>query len=103
MVIVAYEHPLPSDQFVAKAVIFELLCPQALATYRDVTWTIMSHLALPAEEGVEPKCWARVYKQLQNFSNNSSMSCSLASVTKPCKFAVRLHLSPSVSVLQYIH
>ncbi|KAI1056515.1 hypothetical protein LB507_002185 [Fusarium sp. FIESC RH6] len=83
MVIVAYEHPLPSDQFVAKAVIFELLCPQNLATYRDITWTIISHLALPAEEGVEPKCWARMYKQLQAFSNRSSMSCSLASVTKP--------------------
>lgn len=82
----AYEHPLPSDPFVAKAVIFELLCPQTLATYRDVTWTIMSHLAMPAEEGIEPKCWARGYQQLHQFSNNSSMSCSLASVTKPCKF-----------------
>ncbi|CAG1966350.1 unnamed protein product [Fusarium graminearum] len=79
----AYEHPLPSDPFVAKAVIFELLCPQTLATYRDVTWTIMSHLAMPAEEGIEPKCWARGYQQLHQFSNNSSMSCSLASVTKP--------------------
>lgn len=103
MVIVAYEHPLPSDQFVAKAVIFELICPQALATYRDVTWTIMSHLALPAEEGVEPKCWARVYKQLQSFSNDSSMSCSLASVTKPCKSGVQFHFSPSVSVIFAVH
>jgi hypothetical protein len=88
MQIQAYEHPLPSDQFVAKAVIFELLCPQTLATYRDVTWTIMSHLALPVEEGIEPKCWAREYQQLHQFSNNSFMSCSLASVTKPCKFRV---------------
>ncbi|XEU95815.1 hypothetical protein FSHL1_001100 [Fusarium sambucinum] len=79
----AYEHPLPSDQFAAKAVIFELLCPQTLATYRDVTWTIVSHLAMPAEEGIEPKCWAREYQQLNQFCNNSSMSCSLASVTKP--------------------
>ncbi|KAM0387550.1 hypothetical protein ACHAQC_010595 [Fusarium culmorum] len=79
----AYEHPLPSDPFVAKAVIFDLLCPQTLATYRDVTWTIMSYLAMPAEEGIEPKCWAREYQQLHQFSNNSTMSCSLASVTKP--------------------
>lgn len=103
MVIVAYEHPLPSDQFVAKAVIFELLCPQNLATYRDITWTIISHLALPAEEGVEPKCWARMYKQLQAFSNRSSMSCSLASVTKPCKFGVQFPFLPSVSVLFVVY
>ncbi|CVK86307.1 uncharacterized protein FPRN_06247 [Fusarium proliferatum] len=78
----AYEHPLPSDPHVAKAVIFELLCPQTLAKYRDATWTIMS-IALPAEEGVDPKCWARDYQQLQKYANESLMSCSLASVTKP--------------------
>ncbi|KLP18435.1 uncharacterized protein LW94_1352 [Fusarium fujikuroi] len=81
----AYEHPLPSDPHVAKAVIFELLCPQTLAKYRDATWTIMS-IALPAEEGVDPKCWARDYQQLQKYANESLMSCSLASVTKPCKY-----------------
>ncbi|RBR10600.1 hypothetical protein FVER53590_12130 [Fusarium verticillioides] len=78
----AYEHPLPSDPHVAKAVVFELLCPQTLAKYRDATWTVMS-IALPAEEGVDPKCWARDYQQLQKYANDSSMSCSLASVTKP--------------------
>ncbi|KAF4965489.1 hypothetical protein FSARC_6722 [Fusarium sarcochroum] len=71
----AYEHPLPSDPFVAKAVIFELLCPQLLATYRDVTWTIMSHLALPAsEEGIDPKCWAREYQQLLQIPGASPFS-----------------------------
>ncbi|KAM0337653.1 hypothetical protein ACHAPQ_002878 [Fusarium lateritium] len=79
----AYEHPLPSDPFVAKSVIFELVCPQTLATYRDVTWTIMARLALQGEEGIDPKCWVRDYQQLHQFSNDSSMSCSLASVTKP--------------------
>ncbi|KAF6522392.1 hypothetical protein HZS61_013920 [Fusarium oxysporum f. sp. conglutinans] len=78
----AYEHPLPSDPHVARAVIFELLCPQTLAKYRDATWTVMS-IALPAEEGVDPKCWARDYQQLLKYANDSSMSCSLASVTKP--------------------
>ncbi|KAI1012045.1 hypothetical protein LB503_004205 [Fusarium chuoi] len=81
----AYEHPLPSDPHVAKTVIFELLCPQTLAKYRDATWTVMS-IALPAEEGVDPKCWARDYQQLQKYANESLMSCSLASVTKPCKY-----------------
>ncbi|KAM0348261.1 hypothetical protein ACHAPU_004229 [Fusarium lateritium] len=79
----AYEHPLPSDPFVTKSVIFELVCPQTLATYRDVTWTIMARLALQGDEGIDPKCWVREYQQLHQFSNDSSMSCSLASVTKP--------------------
>ncbi|KAF5027163.1 hypothetical protein F66182_736 [Fusarium sp. NRRL 66182] len=79
----AYEHPLPSDPFIAKAVVFELSCPQSLATYRDVTWTIISRLALPIlAEGIDPKCWAREYQQLHQFSNETTMSCSLASVTK---------------------
>lgn len=82
----AYEHPLPSDPFVAKSVIFELVCPQTLATYRDVTWTIIACLALQGEEGIDPKCWVRDYQQLHQFSNESLMSCSLASVTKPCKY-----------------
>ncbi|KAF4456736.1 hypothetical protein F53441_1172 [Fusarium austroafricanum] len=77
----AYEHPLPSDPYMAKSVIFELSCPQTLATYRDVTWTIMG-LALPSEQGIDPRCWVREYQQLHQFSNNTSMSCSLASVTK---------------------
>lgn len=101
MQIQAYEHPLPSDQFVAKAVIFELLCPQTLATYRDVTWTIMSHLALPPEEGIDPKCWARTYQQLHQFANNSSMSCSLASVTKPCKSTSQLSYRGFPSFLSF--
>ncbi|KAM5341666.1 hypothetical protein ACJ41O_014697 [Fusarium nematophilum] len=80
----AYEHPLPSDLVVAKAAIFELGCPQTLATYRDVTWTLISRLALSQqEEETEPKCWVREYQQLQRFSNDTSMSCSLASATKP--------------------
>ncbi|KAH7014826.1 hypothetical protein EDB80DRAFT_320055 [Ilyonectria destructans] len=79
-----YEHPLPSDLDVAKAVIFELACPQSLAIYRDVTWTIISRLALPSsEDEAVPKCWVRDYQHLCQFANDTSMSCSLASATKP--------------------
>ncbi|KAI8676385.1 hypothetical protein NCS56_00526100 [Fusarium sp. Ph1] len=79
-----YEHPLPSDPYVARAVIFELACPQSFATYRDATWMAISRLALsPLEEGVEPKCRLREYQQLQRFANETTMRCSLASVTKP--------------------
>lgn len=82
-----YEHPLPSDPYVARAVIFELACPQSFATYRDATWTAISRLTLsPLEEGVEPKCRLREYQQLQRFANETTMRCSLASVTKPCKY-----------------
>ncbi|KAM0429919.1 hypothetical protein ACHAQK_010892 [Fusarium lateritium] len=97
----AYEHPLPSDPFVAKSVIFELVCPQTLATYRDVTWTIMARLALQGEEGIDPKCWVRDYQQLHQFSNDSSMSCSLASVTKPS--SANLNFSNEATMLLLSH
>lgn len=81
-----YEHPLPSDQVIAKVVIFELSCPQSFATYRDSTWRIISKLALPPpEDHGQPKCTARNYDQLSDFANNSQMACTLASHTKPCK------------------
>ncbi|KAI5460281.1 hypothetical protein BGZ63DRAFT_454593 [Mariannaea sp. PMI_226] len=81
--IVGYEHPLPADQIIAKAVIFELTCPQSFATYRDVTWKLISKLALPPREEYEhPKCTARDYEQLCRFANGTAMSCTLASKTK---------------------
>ncbi|KAF4980380.1 hypothetical protein FZEAL_3610 [Fusarium zealandicum] len=84
MRIQAYEHPLPSDPSVAKSTVFELACPESLSVYRDTTWKLMTRLALPhSEDGVEPRCWVREYQQLSGFINNASMSCSLASTTKP--------------------
>ena len=90
----AYEHPLPSEEAIAKAIIFELGCPPAFALYRDTTWRIISQLALPwEEESTKPKCFVREYKQLQRFSNSTWSSFSLASTTKPCEFSYPIDYS----------
>ncbi|KAH7122883.1 hypothetical protein EDB81DRAFT_861125 [Dactylonectria macrodidyma] len=84
MNIQAYEHPLPSDGVVAKAVIFELACPAPFAIYRDVTWRVVSSLAIPFfKDDSMPRCFIRDYGQLGVFVNEIKMSCSLASKTKP--------------------
>ncbi|KAH6855507.1 hypothetical protein B0I37DRAFT_395568 [Chaetomium sp. MPI-CAGE-AT-0009] len=80
-----HEHPLPSDDFMAKAVVFELRCPPAFAAYRDTTWMIFSRLAsLAPAQRVPPKCLMREYSALAEFvTNRRSCSFSLASLTKP--------------------
>ncbi|KPM37446.1 hypothetical protein AK830_g9109 [Neonectria ditissima] len=84
MRIEAFEHPLPSDPVVAKAVVFELACPGPFAAYRDVTWQVISRLARPFLDDVgKPRCLIREYAQLVEFTNETTTSCSLASRTKP--------------------
>jgi hypothetical protein len=85
-----HEHPLPSDDFMAKVVVFELRCPPAFAAYRDTTWMLLSQLASFAPtKGVAPKCLLRDYSALAEFDTNTPVtpppSFSLASLTKPCK------------------
>lgn len=82
-----HEHPLPSDDFLAKVVVFELRCPAAFAFYRDTTWMILSRLACSAPaQGVEPKCRIHEYAALAGFATNTAQpTFSLASFTKPCK------------------
>jgi hypothetical protein len=90
-----HEHPLPSDEFMAKVVVFELHCPPAFAAYRDITWLILSRLASSAPaQGVEPKCRLHEYSALADFANKTTpSSLSLASFTKPCKCATLLAVS----------
>ncbi|GAB1316962.1 hypothetical protein MFIFM68171_07172 [Madurella fahalii] len=79
-----YEHPLPADEYMIKAVVFELACPPAFAAYRDTTWMILSRLASPTSvSGVAPKCLLRDYSPLHGFTGDSQPAVSLASVTKP--------------------
>lgn len=95
MRIQVYEHPLPSDSVVARAVVFELACPATFALYRDTSWKIISSLSFPVhEESMKPKCFLRDYQQLQRFSNATTSSFSLASTTKSCKFVRKLDIFP---------
>ncbi|KAK0714105.1 hypothetical protein B0T26DRAFT_784054 [Lasiosphaeria miniovina] len=80
-----YEHPLPSDnEFMAKVVVFELLCPRNFSIYRDTTWMIICRLGLtPQAPGTMPTCLLNRYAPLSEFAKNAPSSLTLASVRKP--------------------
>ncbi|KAI1136366.1 hypothetical protein F5Y05DRAFT_106727 [Hypoxylon sp. FL0543] len=82
MVISAFESPLPESTVMAKAVVFELRCPQALAAYRDATWAILYRVARQTQEpGIEPKVQLQGYSGLNAYAKVTG-SISLASTTK---------------------
>ena len=65
----AYEDPIPTDPIWAKTVVFELICPEAFAAYRDCSWRIISILALPTS-GIsvsEPRLLLANYSQLRRY------------------------------------
>lgn len=85
MSIRAFESPLPESPVMAKAIVFELRCPEALATYRDATWMVLHRVAsLDQTPGVEPKLCLEDYSGLQKYAKVSG-NISLASLTKSCK------------------
>ncbi|KAI2635599.1 hypothetical protein GGS26DRAFT_505776 [Hypomontagnella submonticulosa] len=82
MSIRAFESPLPESTVMAKAVVFELKCPEALAFYRDATWMILYRIANQAQDpGVDPKLCLEDYSGLQQYAKVPG-SISLASLTK---------------------
>ncbi|KAI1659373.1 hypothetical protein F4813DRAFT_331455 [Daldinia decipiens] len=82
MVIKAFESPLPENPVMAKAVVFELRCPEALAQYRDATWAILYRIARQTQEsGVEPKLCLQDYSGLQLYAKVPG-HITLASTTK---------------------
>lgn len=83
MKIKVHEHPLPSDPVQAKAVVFELGCPQALAAYRDATWRILGTLAYSKLTGYrDPQMLLCNYSGLKAHRNSTTQTLSLASTTK---------------------
>ncbi|KAI0003525.1 hypothetical protein F4779DRAFT_621832 [Xylariaceae sp. FL0662B] len=77
-----FESPLPEAVVMAKTVVFELMCPKALAAYRDATWAILYRVSTEIqEEGIEPKLCIQDYSELQQFSETSG-SITLASTAK---------------------
>ncbi|KAI1385347.1 uncharacterized protein F4822DRAFT_445312 [Hypoxylon trugodes] len=82
MKITTFESPLPENTVMAKAVVFELRCPEELAAYRDATWAILSRVAKQIQEpGVKPKVCLEDYSRLQMYSQATG-DISLASTTK---------------------
>ncbi|KXH27290.1 hypothetical protein CSIM01_02574 [Colletotrichum simmondsii] len=79
-----FEDPLPSDPVVARAVIFELVCPKEYAACRDTTWWLLRQLATHFDDkGIPPRCLLRDYLQLKSFWRPSHHKLGLASTTKP--------------------
>ncbi|RVD89464.1 uncharacterized protein DFL_000471 [Arthrobotrys flagrans] len=79
----AHEHPLPADGPHLRATLFELACPPAFAAYRDISWRIISTLALPGNRPPsEPRLLIQQYSELTIFSNKSAPIVTLASSKK---------------------
>jgi hypothetical protein len=77
-----FEYPLPEDEPALKTVIFELLCPKALAAYRDATWLILSAFALPSQTSVNDVPLLRSYPVLSEYANDTDARVTLGSSTK---------------------
>jgi hypothetical protein len=88
MMIEILEHPLPKSEPALKAVLFELMCPEAFAAYRDATWNILSSFAFPRHapvdetQVVEDAPLLRSYSGLDDYANNVVTRITLASSTK---------------------
>ncbi|KAF2669842.1 hypothetical protein BT63DRAFT_223145 [Microthyrium microscopicum] len=79
-----HENFLPEDSTSAKAVIFELLCPNALEAYRSVTWTIIATIALPPDkmDTQSPPVTLHEFEPMKNYFKRTVMGVGLASTTK---------------------
>lgn len=81
--IIVHEHPLPTNLAHAKAVVFELGCPEALAAYRDATWVVLGKLAFSKQMNLsEPRLILKDYYDLEDFTKPLKAGITLASTTK---------------------
>ncbi|KAF3157660.1 hypothetical protein TWF569_000225 [Orbilia oligospora] len=79
----AHEYPLPKEGPRLRAVLFELACPPDFAIYRDISWRIISGLALPGHHPTgEPRLLIHKYSELVPFLKGPVPVVTLASTTK---------------------
>ena len=85
-----FEEFLPNDRpNVAKAVVFELDCPQLISLYRDFCWFILRTLAYyNLQSHAKVVDTVHTYSQLSIFSNVGKNSVTLGSRFKSCKSEV---------------
>ncbi|KAI8930920.1 hypothetical protein NX059_011935 [Plenodomus lindquistii] len=77
-----FEHPLPEFEPAAKAALFELLCPEDFAAYRDATWKILSELCYQPAEKFDRVSLIRNYSQLASYANDTECVVTLGSYKK---------------------
>ncbi|EFE35669.1 uncharacterized protein ARB_05713 [Trichophyton benhamiae CBS 112371] len=83
MTIQIHEHPLPENPVHARAVVFELQCPEAFKSYRNATWLLFGIVACPHEQPpAYPRLLVSEYRELSKFFTGSSEGIVLASTTK---------------------
>jgi len=83
MKIHVHEHPLPSDPVQAKAVIFELSCPEAFTAYRNTTWKILGILARSKQgQSFPPRLTLFEYSELRAYVESTAEGICLASTAK---------------------
>ncbi|KAF2871478.1 hypothetical protein BDV95DRAFT_493867 [Massariosphaeria phaeospora] len=77
-----HEHPLPTSEPAAKAAVFELICPETFAAYRDATWLILSSFAYPKSDPLERVPLVRAYPGLRKHAVGKGFHVTLGSTTK---------------------
>ncbi|KAF3221100.1 hypothetical protein TWF106_006425 [Orbilia oligospora] len=79
----AHEYPLPKNGPHLRAILFELACPPAFAAYRDISWRIISTLALSGNRPQnKPRLLVHQYSELIPFFKSSAPVVTLASTKK---------------------
>jgi len=83
MKIHVHEHPLPSDPVQAKAVVFELSCPEAFTDYRNTSWEILGILARSKQsQSFLPRLKLFEYSELRAYVEFTTEGICLASTAK---------------------
>ncbi|KAF2020220.1 hypothetical protein BU24DRAFT_477383 [Aaosphaeria arxii CBS 175.79] len=77
-----HEHPLPTPEYAAKAVVFELAPPEAFAAYRDATWRLLTRFFYADAKVVDGIFELANYLGLKLHGGSSNTMVSMASVKK---------------------
>ncbi|KAL2413203.1 hypothetical protein ABEF95_002207 [Exophiala dermatitidis] len=85
--ITKHEWPLPEEELMVKAVVFELMPPKAIAHWRDTTWFIVHDLGRSAKRGSEVKQLLRSYSPLESFAERPDCRITLGSSVKSMESA----------------
>ncbi|KAG9082529.1 hypothetical protein FRC07_014174, partial [Ceratobasidium sp. 392] len=88
-----HEWPLPSDQLAAKAVVFELECPDALNIWRSATYKILCDLGGLTKGRADPHCTLAGYDGLSRWSSRLRSSTHRITIASSTKSFLRSHYS----------
>lgn len=77
-----HEAMLPNEDFIAKAVIFELLLPQGFGAWRDVTWQMHNLARQDLVSDRAPQVLLQGYPSLSAYLKPTSCNITIASRTK---------------------